>query len=69
MARRLHEKRQARKNASSVGQTRIDDHGITPEEALEQLNKIMSPWKIEFASPMSWFSVWKGAPQPISLRS
>ncbi|CEL03820.1 hypothetical protein ASPCAL04962 [Aspergillus calidoustus] len=59
MARRLHEKRQARKNASSVGQTRIDDHGITPEEALEQLNKIMSPWKIEFASPMSWFSVWK----------
>ncbi|KAL2831499.1 FAD binding domain-containing protein [Aspergillus cavernicola] len=59
MARRLQEKRRARRNASSVGETRIDDHGITPEEALQQLNKIMAPWTIGFASPISWFSVWK----------
>ncbi|KAL4783565.1 FAD binding domain-containing protein [Aspergillus varians] len=58
-ARRLQEKREARRNASSVGETRIDDHGITPDEALEQLRKILSPWTIEFASPISWFSVWK----------
>ncbi|KAL4935591.1 hypothetical protein BDV06DRAFT_228679 [Aspergillus oleicola] len=58
-ARRLQEKREIRRNASSVGETRIDDHGITPEEALDQLRKIMDPWTIEFASPISWFSVWK----------
>ncbi|KAL5333163.1 FAD binding domain-containing protein [Aspergillus crustosus] len=59
MARRLHERRQTRRNASSVGETRIDDHGITPEEALDQLRKIIAPYKIDFASPISWFSVWK----------
>ncbi|KAI9371573.1 FAD binding domain-containing protein [Aspergillus egyptiacus] len=59
MARKLYETRRARRNASSVGETRIDDHGITPEDALAQLNKIMAPWTVEFASPISWFSVWK----------
>lgn len=58
-ARRLRQTRDARKNASSVGETRIDDHGITPDEALEQLRNIIAPWTIEFASPISWFSVWK----------
>ncbi|KAL4794243.1 FAD binding domain-containing protein [Aspergillus venezuelensis] len=58
-ARRLQEKREIRRNTSSVGETRIDDHGITPEEALDQLRKIMDPWTVEFASPISWFSVWK----------
>ncbi|BCS28307.1 uncharacterized protein APUU_61355S [Aspergillus puulaauensis] len=58
-ARRLRESRDARRNASGVGDTRIDDHGIAPDEALEQLRKIMAPWTIEFASPISWFSVWK----------
>ncbi|KAL4759403.1 FAD binding domain-containing protein [Aspergillus foveolatus] len=58
-ARRLHQARQARRNASSVGTMRVDDHGITPDEALEQLRKILAPWTVEFASPISWFSVWK----------
>ncbi|KAL5044320.1 hypothetical protein BDW71DRAFT_215705 [Aspergillus fruticulosus] len=58
-ARRLHQARQARRNASSVGTMRVDDHGITPDEALDQLRKILAPWTIEFASPISWFSVWK----------
>lgn len=59
-ARKLQANRQARRNASTVGETRIDDHGITPDEVLEQLNKIIAPHKVEFASPMSWFSVWRG---------
>ncbi|EAU35437.1 conserved hypothetical protein [Aspergillus terreus NIH2624] len=58
-ARKLQANRQARRNASTVGETRIDDHGITPDEVLEQLNKIIAPHKVEFASPMSWFSVWR----------
>lgn len=45
---------------SGIGQTQVFDHGITPEEVLEQLNKIMAPWTVEFASPMSWFAVWRG---------
>ncbi|RYO89438.1 hypothetical protein DL766_006783 [Monosporascus sp. MC13-8B] len=48
-----------RQKKSSVGETEIYDHGITPEEAMEQLNKIMAPWKVEFAGPMSWFAVWR----------
>lgn len=59
-ARKLQANRQARRNASTVGETRIDDHGITPDEVLEQLNKIIAPHTVEFASPMSWFSVWRG---------
>ncbi|KAL4914632.1 FAD binding domain-containing protein [Aspergillus aurantiobrunneus] len=58
-ASRLRERRQSRRNTSSVGDTRIDDHGVTPDEALQQLRKILAPWTIEFASPISWFSVWK----------
>ncbi|KAF2678716.1 hypothetical protein K458DRAFT_435570 [Lentithecium fluviatile CBS 122367] len=58
-ARQLSEKRNGRRNASAVGATRIDDHGITADEVLEQLNKIMAPWKVEFASAMSWFAVWR----------
>ncbi|KAL4902079.1 hypothetical protein BDW74DRAFT_181241 [Aspergillus multicolor] len=59
-ARRLRQTRDARRNtASSVGTMRIDDHGITPDEALDQLRKIIAPWTVEFASPISWFSVWK----------
>ncbi|KAJ5825715.1 hypothetical protein N7474_002853 [Penicillium riverlandense] len=58
-ARKLQANRQARRNGSAVGETRIDDHGITPDEVLEQLNHIIAPHKVEFASAMSWFSVWR----------
>lgn len=51
-----------------MGQTQVFDHGITPEEVLEQLNKIISPWKVEFASPMSWFAVWRGKQTPSPTR-
>ena len=59
-ARQLARKREARRNASAVGATRIDDHGITAEETLELVNKVFAPYTVEFASSMSWFAVWKG---------
>lgn len=59
-ARQLAKNRQARHNASAVGDTRIDDHGITAEEVLELTNTILDPYTVEFASSLSWFSVWKG---------
>jgi phenol 2-monooxygenase len=47
-------------NHSKVGETQVHDPTITPEEALDHLNKIMAPWTVEFASAMSWFAVWRG---------
>ena len=38
---------------------RVDGHSITPEEVLEQTNKIFAPYKISFAAPLAWFVVWK----------
>ncbi|KAJ6051940.1 hypothetical protein N7460_002474 [Penicillium canescens] len=43
--------------AESGGQ--VDVHSITPEEVLEQANRIFSPYKLSFAAPLSWFAVWK----------
>ena len=59
-ARKLAQNRKDRHNASSVEENRIDDHGITAEEVMEQLNKIIAPFKVEFNSALSWFSLWKG---------
>lgn len=38
---------------------RVDVHSITAEEVLEQTNKVFAPYKVSFASPLSWFAVWK----------
>jgi hypothetical protein len=61
-AAKIRAARQSQKNRkeSTVGETQILDHGISPEEAIEHLNKIMSPYTIEFDGPMSWFAVWRG---------
>jgi phenol 2-monooxygenase len=37
----------------------VDAHTVTPEEVLEQANKIFAPYKLKFAAPLSWFAVWK----------
>ncbi|MCJ1423734.1 hypothetical protein MMC29_001618 [Sticta canariensis] len=58
-ARQLARDREVRRNASSLEDTRIDDHGITAEEVLEQTNKILAPYTVEMISPISWFAVWK----------
>ncbi|KAI0450472.1 FAD binding domain-containing protein [Xylaria acuta] len=52
-------RKSGRSNSSAVGETQVNEHGITPDEALEHLNKIMDPWKVEYTSPMSWFAVWR----------
>ena len=39
---------------------RVDVHSITPEELLEQTNKVFAPYTVRFASPLSWFAIWKG---------
>ncbi|KAI3327548.1 FAD binding domain-containing protein [Xylariaceae sp. AK1471] len=37
----------------------VDVHSITPEEVLEQANRIFAPYKLNFAAPLSWFAIWK----------
>nr|POE77921.1 aromatic hydroxylase fmpf [Quercus suber] len=37
----------------------VDIDSITPEEVLEQANRIFAPYKLQFAAPLSWFAVWK----------
>ena len=59
-ARQLARDREVRHNASSLEDTRIDDHGITAGEVLEQTNKILAPYTVEMISSISWFVVWKG---------
>jgi phenol 2-monooxygenase len=43
-----------------VGETQVHEHGLTPDDALEHLKKIMGSWKIDFAGPLSWFAIWRG---------
>ncbi|KAL9039242.1 MAG: hypothetical protein Q9180_002642, partial [Flavoplaca navasiana] len=38
---------------------RVDTATITPEEVLAQANRIFAPYILRFASPLSWFAVWK----------
>ncbi|PLN86968.1 FAD binding domain-domain-containing protein [Aspergillus taichungensis] len=37
----------------------VDVHSITADEVLEQANRIFAPYKLRFAAPLSWFTVWK----------
>ena len=37
----------------------VDAHTVTADEVLQQANKIFSPYKLKFAAPLSWFTVWK----------
>ncbi|KAJ5119304.1 hypothetical protein N7448_009973 [Penicillium atrosanguineum] len=45
------------KFAESGGQ--VDVHSVTPEEVLEEANRIFAPYKLSFGAPLSWFAVWK----------
>ncbi|KAF2836622.1 hypothetical protein M501DRAFT_1007312 [Patellaria atrata CBS 101060] len=38
---------------------KVSIHSITPEEVLEQTNKIFAPYKVRFGAPLSWFTIWK----------
>jgi phenol 2-monooxygenase (NADPH) len=37
----------------------VDVHSITPDEVLTQARRVFHPWKLEMATPLSWFAVWK----------
>jgi phenol 2-monooxygenase len=51
--------RQARDPSFGESGGQLDIHSITPEEVLEQANRIFAPYKLSFAAPLSWFAVWK----------
>ncbi|GME55942.1 Monooxygenase FAD-binding protein [Neofusicoccum parvum] len=51
--------RQAKDPAFAEAGGRVDVHSITPDEVLEQANRIFSPYKLKFAAPLSWFAIWK----------
>ncbi|KAI0103344.1 FAD binding domain-containing protein [Nemania sp. FL0031] len=51
--------RQAKDPSFNEAGGKIDVHSITPEEVLEQANKIFSPYKVKFGAPLSWFAIWK----------
>ena len=36
----------------------VDVDSTTAEEVLEQANKVFRPYRVSFASPLSWFAVW-----------
>lgn len=37
----------------------VEASSVTAEEVLEQANRIFAPYTLKFASPLSWFTVWK----------
>ena len=47
----------------------VDVHSITPEEVLEQANRIFSPYKLKFGSPLSWFAIWKSTCKRLGMRA
>lgn len=51
--------RQARDPTFAESGGNVDAHTITPDEVLEQANRIFSPYKLKFGSTLSWFSIWK----------
>ncbi|KAI1749774.1 FAD binding domain-containing protein [Xylaria castorea] len=51
--------RQAKDPSFNEAGGKIEIHTITPEEVLEQANKIFSPYKLKFGAPLSWFAIWK----------
>ncbi|KAF2280131.1 FAD binding domain-containing protein [Westerdykella ornata] len=55
----ISQSRQAKDASFAESGGKVDVHSITPQEVLEQANRIFSPYKLKFAAPLSWFAVWK----------
>lgn len=51
--------RQAKDPTFAESGGNVDAHSITPDEVLEQANRIFAPYKLKFGSKLSWFSIWK----------
>lgn len=59
MAGPLGASRNARDPTFAESGGNVDIHSITPEEVLEQANRIFAPYKLKFGAPLSWFAIWK----------
>lgn len=55
----LAQSRQERDATFAEAGGQVDIHSITPDEVLEQANRIFSPYKLKFGAPLSWFAIWK----------
>ncbi|KAK4244017.1 FAD binding domain-containing protein [Corynascus novoguineensis] len=51
--------RQARDPSFAESGGKVEVHSITPDEVLEQANKVFAPYKLKFGAPLSWFAIWK----------
>jgi phenol 2-monooxygenase (NADPH) len=51
--------RQGKSQAFQEEGGHVESSSITAEEVLEQANRIFAPYKLKFASSLSWFAVWK----------
>ncbi|KAJ5971621.1 FAD binding domain-containing protein [Penicillium vulpinum] len=56
---RARQARQERDPGFQEAGGRVDVHSITPEEVLEQSNRIFAPYTVKFASPLTWYAIWK----------
>ncbi|POR35292.1 Phenol 2-monooxygenase [Tolypocladium paradoxum] len=55
----ISQSRQAKDPTFGEAGGRVEAHSITPDEVLEQANRIFAPYRLKFAVPLSWFAVWK----------
>ncbi|KAL2168146.1 hypothetical protein VTG60DRAFT_313 [Thermothelomyces hinnuleus] len=55
----ISQSRQARDPTFAESGGKVEVHSITPEEVLEQANKVFAPYKLKFGAPLSWFAIWK----------
>ncbi|KAL9060463.1 MAG: hypothetical protein Q9162_000636 [Coniocarpon cinnabarinum] len=45
--------------ASLESDGRVKLSSITPDEVLEQAQRVFAPYYVRFAAPISWFAIWK----------
>ncbi|RAL07200.1 FAD/NAD(P)-binding domain-containing protein [Aspergillus homomorphus CBS 101889] len=55
----LSKERQERYPTFKEAGGKVDANSITPDEVLEQANRIFAPYIVRFASPLTWFAIWK----------
>ncbi|RAH71713.1 uncharacterized protein BO66DRAFT_419348 [Aspergillus aculeatinus CBS 121060] len=56
---RIAKERQERDPSFKEAGGKVDTNSITPDEVLEQANRIFTPYTVRFASPLTWFAIWK----------
>ncbi|RAH42804.1 FAD binding domain-containing protein [Aspergillus brunneoviolaceus CBS 621.78] len=56
---RIAKERQERDPSFKEAGGKVDTNSITPDEVLEQANRIFTPYTVQVASPLTWFAIWK----------